>query len=118
MKNNHTPTNLQREKKPCKVCGEKEIHLPGCSEGFKKWFNSPTNPPTETREIEKEANQFAMELLMPEDVMTTKIMGRRDIDLDLSDEWQMSVLVKKYGVPEYWLITRVNQLREKYGKML
>lgn len=69
-----------------------------------------------SKEMDREANQFAMELLMPEDAMTTKIMGRRDIDLDLSDEWELNVLVKKYGVPDYWLITRVNQLRSKYEK--
>jgi len=68
--------------------------------------------------IEQEANQFAMEILMPEEFMLEKINGERDIDRDLSDDWNLNIMTHKYGVPEYWLITRVNQLRRKYEKML
>ena len=60
---------------------------------------------------EKEANLFAMCLLMPEDFVKVEIKKIKDFDL-CSDE-HMKKLAQKFRVPQSLMAIRVGQL---YGK--
>lgn len=64
-----------------------------------------SQPSKRDRDLEREANLFAMELLMPLELVM------RDVNSDLSDPFVLKLLCNRYGVPEYWLITRINQVR-------
>jgi len=61
--------------------------------------------------IEEEANEFAMELLMP-----SEWLARDAGDLDLTDDIAVATLAKKYQVPAATLAFRVGELRAREKK--
>jgi Zn-dependent peptidase ImmA (M78 family) len=62
-----------------------------------------------TRDIEREANEFAMELLMPTAWL------RRDLKdgIDIEDAAAIHKLAKKYGVSDTLMTLRIGQLMER-----
>ncbi len=61
------------------------------------------------RQIEREANQFAMELLMPTAFLLKDL--RRGVDIESADD--IHKLAKKYGVSDALMAIRIGQLIER-----
>jgi len=54
---------------------------------------------------EREANQFASSLLMPED-----LIRRESMNLDLADEYDVAHLARRFGVSDQAMSIRLQQL--------
>jgi len=72
-----------------------------------KKYNRDLNSSTGEIEEEKQANQFAAELLMPEKILRKEI---EDSDIDLVDDTATFVLAKKFQVSEQALGYRLAKL--------
>lgn len=60
-----------------------------------------------TAQEDAEANQFAMELLMPEDLLRAEIKKH---PIDVCDEKAVKKLADKFRVPESVMAIRIGQL--------
>lgn len=60
------------------------------------------------KELEAEANYFAMCLLMPEDLVRREVAN---MEIDLADNNFLKELSKKFAVPETAMAVRLSQLR-------
>lgn len=58
--------------------------------------------------MEREANAFAMELLMPFDLIAADCR-----DIDLCDDQGIEKLARKYRVPNGAMATRINEVRSE-----
>ena len=64
-----------------------------------------------TREEEQEANEFAMELLMPRDWILEAFEGYDGSDI--FDSERIKKIAKKFGVTTELLVYRMGQLRDR-----
>jgi Zn-dependent peptidase ImmA (M78 family) len=66
---------------------------------------------TDEQRREDEANQFAMELLMPVDFVRAEVAHMKG--RDIGDDTTIKELAKKFQVPASIMAIRIGQLRER-----